>query len=162
MAARLRLRWDPEPGDWADGVRAVLPLARWAPWYAAAFAVFSVALVVTGQTWPGVFGIACALVIAAIPVVGARVAFRRDPIAGRTVTAEVDEHSLRMMTADGTAYSDVPLAELDGWSETPRNFVLHAEGRAFHPVPGRAFGSTEDIDGFRELLRRVLGPARRG
>ncbi|MGQ0838839.1 YcxB family protein [Actinokineospora sp.] len=156
---RIRLRWDPEPADWSDGVRAVLPFARWVPWFAAAFGAFSVVLLVIGQTWPGVFGLVCALVIAGLPVVGVRLSFRRNPVAGRTVTADVDEHTMRMMTVDGTAYSDVVLAELAGWAETDRNFVLRTESGAVHPVPGRAFASPEDIDRFRDLLHRTLGPA---
>ncbi len=155
----MRLRWDPEVGDWADGVRAVVPHARRAPWFAAAFGAFSVGLLVFGQPAPGVFGLFCALVIAALPALGVRHSFRRDPVAGRTVTAEVDERSVRMMTVDGTAYSDLVLADLAGWLETERNFVLRTGSGAFHPIPGRAFAGTEDLDRFRDLLERTLGPA---
>ncbi|MCG8918385.1 YcxB family protein [Actinokineospora sp. PR83] len=161
MVVRLRLRWEPVPADWSDGVRAVVPFVRWVPWFAAALGVFSVVLLVLGQVPPGVFGVVCAAVIAVLPGVAAAVAFRRDPIAGRVITADVDDRSLRMMTLDGSAYSEVDLAELADWAETERSFVLSTGGGAFHAVPGRAFGSTEDIDAFRALLAATLGPRER-
>ncbi|WP_146108099.1 YcxB family protein [Actinokineospora auranticolor] len=157
----MRLRWTPEPGDWSDGIRATLPFARWVPWFAGAFGVFSVVLVVVGQVWPGVFGLVCAVVIGSLPTVAVRRSFRRDPIAGREVTAEVSSGAVRMMAADGTACSDVVLGELTGWVETERSFVLRTGGGSFHPVPGRAFASVEDIDRFREILEEELGPAQR-
>ncbi|MDQ3406007.1 MAG: YcxB family protein [Actinomycetota bacterium] len=153
----LRLRWDPVPADWADGIRATVPFARRVPWFAVAFAAFSVVLLVIGQVAPGLFGIGCALVIAALPTLAVRRAFQRDPVAGRTVTAEVDDRSIRMMTADGTAYSDLVVRELAGWVETERNFVLRTDSGGFHPVPGRAFSDSGDIDRFRDLLTRALG-----
>ena len=46
--------------------------------------------------------------------------------------------------------------------ETKHNFVLRTDGAALFPVPGRAFGAQEDLDGFRDLLRERLGePSRR-
>ncbi|WP_233157958.1 YcxB family protein [Actinokineospora bangkokensis] len=153
----MRLRWEPVPADWSDGVRAVLPFARWVPWFAAALGVFSAVLLVLGQVLPAVFGLCCAVLIGALPPFAAWSAFRRDPIAGRVITAEVDERSLRMMTLDGTAYSVVEFAGLAGWRETERSFVLATGGSAFHVVPGRAFASTEDIDAFRGLLTAALG-----
>ncbi|MFC7616067.1 YcxB family protein [Actinokineospora soli] len=153
----MRLQWRPEPADWADAVRTMVPFTRWTPWFAAALGAFSLVLVVIGQPVPGVFGVVCAVLIAALPGVGARVAFTRDPIAGRAVTAEVDEERIRLMTVDGTAHSDLRVADLAGWAETERNFVLRTAGGGVHPVPGRAFGSTEDIDAFRDLLSKALG-----
>ncbi|HVK26324.1 MAG TPA: YcxB family protein [Actinokineospora sp.] len=155
----IRLRWDPEPADWADGIRATVPFARWSRWFAVALAVGSIVLFLIGQTGPAVFGLASALVIALLPTLDVWLAFRRNPIAGRTVTADVDGHTIRMMTADGTAYSDIQLADLSGWAETERNFVLRTGSRGFHPLPGRAFDSTEDLDRFRDLLVRTVGPA---
>lgn len=155
----IRLRWEPSPGDWSDGIKATVPFARRSVWFAAAFGVFSIVLLVVGQPIPGVFGLVCALLIAAMPSIGTRLAFRRNPIAGRTVTADVDGHVIRMMTLDGTAYSDIVLADLDGWAETERNFVLHTGSGGFHPLPGRAFDSVEDLDRFRDLLVRTVGPA---
>ncbi|GAA2981510.1 YcxB family protein [Actinokineospora diospyrosa] len=155
----MRLSWTPEPADWGDGTSAALPFVRWVPWFAAAFGLFSAVLLLTGLTWPGVFGLVCAAGIGAFPAVAIRAAFRREPVAGHPVTAEVDDHSLRMMTTSGSAYSDLTLGELTGWVETKRSFVLLTGPGSFHPVPGRAFDSTEDIDRFRDLLTRVLGPA---
>jgi hypothetical protein len=46
--------------------------------------------------------------------------------------------------------------------ETKHNFVLRTGGSALFPVPGRAFSKQEDLDGFRDLLRRQLGePSKR-
>ncbi|MGW5051767.1 YcxB family protein [Actinokineospora sp. NPDC004072] len=153
----MRLQWRPEPADWADAVRTMVPFTRWSPWFAAALAALSVVLIAIGQPLPGVFGLVCAALIAALPGVGARMAFNRNPIAGRTVTAEVDGGRIRMMTVDGTAHSDFAVAELAGWAETERNFVLRTAEGGVHPVPGRAFGSTADIDAFRDLLNAALG-----
>ncbi|MGX7829762.1 YcxB family protein [Actinokineospora sp. 24-640] len=157
MPAHLKLRWSPEAADWADAVRTIVPFTRWAPWFAAALGAFSTVLIVLGQVTPGVFGVVCAVLIAVLPGLGARLAFNRNPIAGRTVTAEVDERHIRMMTLDGTAYSALAVADLAGWAETERNFVLRTAEGGVHPVPGRAFDSTEDIDRFRDLLAKALG-----
>lgn len=158
----LELRWDPAPSDWSDSLRAVFPLYRWAPWFALALAAFSAVLLVAGQPVPGGFGLVCAAVIVALPVLGVRAQFRRNPVAASTVTATVDEQSFRMMTVDGTAYTDLRWPTLAGWVETKHNFVLRTGDAALFPVPGRAFGTQEDLDGFRELLERQLGaPSRR-
>jgi hypothetical protein len=153
----MRLEWRPEPADWADAVRTMVPFLRWTPWFAAALGAFSVVLIVLGQALPGMFGAACAALILALPGLGARWAFRRNPVAGRTVTARVAGGRISMTTVDGTAHSEFAVAELAGWAETDRNFVLRTEGGGVHPVPGRAFGSTEDIDAFRHLLSEALG-----
>jgi hypothetical protein len=160
---RLELRWDPMPADWGDAMRAVVPLYRWSPWFAGALAGFSVVLLVLGQPYPGVFGLVCAVVIAAIPVLAVRTSFRSNPVAGSTVTATVDDQSLRMMTIDGTAYSDLDWARLASWVETRRGFVLRTGAGAaspVYPVPGRAFTKPAERQRFRELLQRHLGPAR--
>ena len=71
-----------------------------------------------------------------------------------------DENSLRMMTIDGTAYSDVDWTNLAGWLETRRGFVLRTgTGRTspFYPVPYRAFAEPEQRQHFQDLLRRRLG-----
>ncbi|MBM7775382.1 hypothetical protein JOD54_005586 [Actinokineospora baliensis] len=155
----MRLSWTPEAADWSDGIRAAVPFVRWVPWFAAAFGLFSAVLLVVGLVLPAIFGLVCAVGIGVFPAVTIRHAFRREPVAGHPVTADVDEHSLRMMTTDGSAYSDLTLDELTGWVETERSFVLLTGPGSFHPIPGRAFDSTEDIDGFRDLLTRLLGPA---
>lgn len=157
----MELTWTPEPADWSDGFRAVLPFYRWVPVFAAALAIASVVLLVLGQA-PGWFGLGCALIIAVLGPVSTLAAFRRDPIAGREVSATLDERPggpvMTMMTADGTARSEVPFGALDGWAETERSFLLRTGGTGFHVVPGRGFGSTEDIDRFRALLTDTLGP----
>lgn len=158
----LELRWDPAPSDWSDSLRAVYPVYRWAPWFGLALGALGVVLLVAGQPLPGAFGVLCALVIAAMPVVAVWSQFRRNPVAAATVTATVDDQSFRMMTIDGTAYTDLRWPALAGWVETKHNFVLRTEGTGLVPVPGRAFGTQEDLDGFRDLLRARLGePARR-
>jgi hypothetical protein len=158
----LELRWDPASSDWSDALRAVIPVYRWAPWFAAALAALSVVLLVAGQPVPGGFGLLCAAVIVALPVLGVRGQFRRNPVAASTVTATVDDRSFRMMTVDGTAYTDLRWPDLAGWVETKHNFVLRTGDASLFPVPGRAFGTQEDLDGFRDLLNRQLGaPSRR-
>lgn len=162
--SRLDLRWDPEPWDWADALRAVVPMYRWSPWFAGALAVFSVVLLFLGQPVPGIFGLVCAVVIAAIPVAGVWASFRGNPVAGSLVTATADDSSLRMMTVDGTAYSDVRWASLSGWLQTGRGFILRtgeSQDSAVYPVPHRAFGQPADRQRFRELLEEHLGPAGR-
>jgi hypothetical protein len=152
----LELKWDPTPGDWADGLRATVPLYRYAPLFAAAFAIASVVVVLLGQLGAGIFGMACAAVIAMFPVLGVRMSFHRNPVAATTVTAKVDEQSLRLMTIDGTAYSDVNWESLSGWLETRRGFVLRS-GSGLYPVPNRAFAESGQRERFRDLVVRRLG-----
>jgi hypothetical protein len=159
---RFELRWDPRPADWSDALRAVTPLYRWSPWFAVALAAFGVVLVVLGEAVPGIFGLVCAAVIAALPLLGVYSSFHRNPVAAATVTATADEHSLRMMTVDGTAFSDLRWATLSGWLETRRCFVLRTDAStSLFPVPLRAFGEAAELDRFRELLGRQLGPENR-
>ncbi len=159
---RLELRWDPRPGDWGDALRAVTPLYRWSPWFATALATFGAVLVVLGVVLPGVFGIACAAVIVALPMLDVYAGFRRNPVAASTVTATVDDASMRMMTVDGTAYSDLRWSALAGWLETNRGFVLRTgDAAALFPVPHRAFGAQEERRRFRDLLERQVGPEKR-
>jgi YcxB-like protein len=156
---RFELRWDPRPADWSDALRAVTPMYRWTPWFAAVLAVFGVVLLVLGEPVPGLFGLGAAVVIAAMPLVAVYSSFRRNPVAAATVTATVDEQSLRMMTIDGTAYSDLRWSGLSGWLETRRSFVLRTdEATALMQVPLRAFGDEAELGRFRELLDRHLGP----
>lgn len=158
----MELRWDPAPSDWNDALRAVYPMYRWTPWFALGLGVLAVVLLAAGQPAPGFFGLLCAVIIAALPMVAVWQQFRRNPAAAATVTATVDEQSLRMMTVDGTAYTDLRWSTMAGWVETKHNFVLRTGGTALFPVPGRAFGKQEDLDGFRDLLRGVLGePSKR-
>jgi YcxB-like protein len=157
----MELRWDPVAGDWVDGLRAAVPIYRFAPLYAAAFGVAAVVLVFLGQLYAGLFGMACAAVLAVLPVLGVWLSFRRNPVAGTTLTAKADEQSLRMMTIDGTAYSDLDWVKLAGWVETRRGFVLRTgphRDSPFYPVPNRAFTEPEQRQRFRELLERRVGP----
>jgi hypothetical protein len=156
MGETLELKWDPTPADWADGLRATVPLYRYAPLFAAAFAVASVVVVILGQLGAGLFGMGCAAVIALFPVVAVRMSFHRNPVAATTVTARIDESSLRLMTIDGTAYSDLEWANLSGWLETRRGFVLRS-GSGLYPVPNRAFTESEQRARFRDLVVRRLG-----
>jgi hypothetical protein len=159
---QLELRWDPRPGDWGDALRAVTPIYRWSPWFATALATFGAVLVVLGMPLPGIFGIVCALVIGALPLVDVYSAFRRNPVAAQTVTATADDASMRMMTIDGTAYTDLRWSTLAGWLETNRSFVLRTdEAATLLPVPNRAFGAQEERRRFRELLERQVGPQKR-
>ncbi|HEX6357797.1 YcxB family protein [Actinophytocola sp.] len=158
----LELRWDPAPSDWNDALRAVYPTYRWAPWFALGLGALAIVLLIAGQPAPGFFGLVAAMIIAAMPMVAVWVQFRRNPVAAATVTATVDEQSFRMMTIDGTAYTDLRWPTLAGWVETKHNFVLRTGGTALFPVPARAFTKQEDLDGFRDLLRAKLGePSRR-
>jgi hypothetical protein len=157
----MELRWDQEPSDWRDALRAVFPVYRWAPWFALALTAFAAFLLGAGQPVPGAFGLLCAAVIVVLPVLGVRAQFSRNPVAASTVTATVDDQSLRMMTVDGTAYTDLRWSELAGWVETKHNFVLRTGDAALFPVPSRAFGTQEDLDGFRDVLSRRLGPESR-
>jgi YcxB-like protein len=156
VADTLELQWDPEPGDWADGLRAIVPLYRFAPVFAAVFAVVGIVLLTADQPVAGAFGLACAVIIAGFPLVAVWASFHRNPVAGTTVTAKADEQSLRMMTIDGTAYSDVDWTTLTGWRETRRGFVLRTGGRSFYPVPNRAFSKPEQRQRFQDLLQRRI------
>jgi hypothetical protein len=156
----VELRWDPKPGDWVDGLRAAVPIYRFAPWFAAAFGLAAIVLVVLGQLYAGLFGMACAAVIALLPALGVRASFHRNPVAAIPMTAKVDEQSLRLMTIDGTAYSDLDWVKLAGWLETRRGFVLRTGPRRsspFYPVPNRAFTEPEQRQRFSELVERRLG-----
>src|SRR5262249_6360717 len=98
--------------------------------------------------------------IALLPVVAVRVSFARNPVAATTVTARVDEESLRLMTVDGTAYTDLAWSTIAGWLETRRGFVLRTRTRRdspFYPVPYRAFTDAAQRDRFAALVRNRLG-----
>lgn len=158
---QLELHWDPAAADWADALRAQTPLFRWAPWFALSLGGFSALLVIVGELVPGIFGLACAALIAVLPAASVFLSFRRNPVAAATVTATVDDQSMRMMTIDGTAYTDLRWRKVAGWRETRRGFVLHGSesANAMYPVPARAFGSTAERSRFRDLLRNEVGPA---
>ena len=139
---QLELRWDPRPGDWGDALRAVTPIYRWSPWFATVLATFGAVLVVIGMPLPGFFGIGCALLIGTLPMVDVYLAFRRNPVAAATVTATADESSMRMMTIDGTAYTDLRWSTLE-----------HNVSAGFQTVPGIFFLGRGAIDARHTIIR---------
>lgn len=160
---RVDFSWSPQPADWRAAVRAVVPMYRWAQWFAAVLAVFGVVLVVLGDVLPGLYGLLAAAVIAVLPALRVRASFQRHPLASKTVTATADDHSVRM-TVDDLARSDLAWTELPAWLETAQGIVLRTgpdRGSAIYPVPHRAFAAPDDEQRFRALLQRHIGPASR-
>ncbi|MFE9746528.1 YcxB family protein [Saccharothrix saharensis] len=150
--------WSPRPADWRDALRIAVPLYRWAPWFAAALGVLGVVVLVLGMTWAGVFGLALAVIIIALVPVGTAVNFHNHPLAAKTVTGTADAHSLRMSVGEA-ARSELSWAELPGWVETARGFVLRTGTTAVYAVPHRAFADAEAVGRFRSLLVEHVGPA---
>ncbi|RKT55960.1 YcxB family protein [Saccharothrix australiensis] len=150
--------WSPRPGDWRDALRTAVPLYRWAPWFGAVLGALGVVVLFLGMTWAGVFGIALAVIIVALVPVGTAVNFHNHPLAAKPVTGSADAHSLRMSVGDA-ARSELAWAELPGWSETSRVFVLRTGTAAMFAVPHRAFAGAEDVERFRSLLVAHVGPA---
>ncbi|MFD7660337.1 YcxB family protein [Actinosynnema sp. NPDC059797] len=150
--------WSPRAGDWSDALKTSVPLYRWAPWFAAALGALGVVVLVLGMTWAGVFGLVLAVVIAGLVPVGAAVNFHNHPLAARAVTGTADDHSLRMSVGEA-ARSELSWAELPGWVETPRGFVLRTGTAAVYAVPRRAFADADAVERFRSLLVEHVGPA---
>ncbi|WP_143532528.1 YcxB family protein [Saccharothrix sp. ALI-22-I] len=150
--------WSPRPGDWRDALRIAVPLYRWAPWFAAALAALGVVVLVMGMTLAGVFGLVLAVIIIALVPVGTAVNFHNHPLAAKTVTGTADEHSLRMSVGEA-ARSELSWAELPGWVETARGFVLRTGTTAVYAVPHRAFPDADAVAEFRSLLVEHVGPA---
>ena len=150
--------WSPRPADWRDALRTSVPLYRWAPWFAAVLGALGVVVLVMGMTWAGVFGLALAVIIIALVPVGTAVNFHNHPLAAKAVTGTADAHSLRMSVGEA-ARSELSWAELPGWVETTRGFVLRTGTTAVYAVPHRAFADAEAVEVFRSLLREHVGPA---
>ncbi|WP_440900990.1 YcxB family protein [Actinosynnema sp.] len=150
--------WTPHPSDWRAALRTAVPLYRWVPWFAAAFAVFGFVVLVIGLTVPGVAALVLAALMAAMVPVTTWVSFHNHPIAAKAVTGSADDHSLRMAVS-GAARSEVDWARLPGWAETGRTFVLRTPESGMYAVPHRAFGSGDGVEKFRALLAEHVGPA---
>ncbi|QFZ21817.1 YcxB family protein [Saccharothrix syringae] len=150
--------WSPRPGDWSDALKIAVPLYRWAPWFAAVLGGLGVVVLLLGMTWAGVFALVLAAVIIALVPVGTAVNFHNHPLAARTVSGTADDHSLRMSVGEA-ARSEVDWADLPGWAETSRGFVLRTAGAALYAVPHRAFADADAVAKFRSLLVEHVGPA---
>ena len=154
MSDSVDFRWAPSPADWRSSLRAMVPMFRWAPWFALVLGGFSLILlfffddmVPVGAVRPGL----CALVIGFMEPVAVWWRFSSDEMISRTVVGSADDQSFRM--AVGTAVrEEMAWAELPGWTETRRGFVLETldEGAASLSVPLRAFASDEDAASFRD------------
>ncbi|ACU36128.1 YcxB family protein [Actinosynnema mirum] len=150
--------WTPHPSDWRAALRTAVPLYRWVPWFAAAFAVFGVVVLVIGLTVPGGAALVLAALMAAMVPVTTWVSFHNHPIAAKAVTGSADDHSLRMAVS-GAARSEVAWSQLPGWAETGRTFVLRTPDSGMYAVPHRAFGPGDGVGKFRALLAEHVGPA---
>jgi len=161
VSGSVDFRWAPEPGDWGDALRTAVPMFRWAPWFAAALAVGSVVALLADLTAIGVFGLVVAVVVAVLVPVQVRFSFHGHPLATKAVTATADDQSLRMSVGEA-ARSELDWADLPGWTETARGFVLRTVDGARGPmyvVPHRAFDEDADRARFRALLVEHVGPA---
>jgi len=162
MSNSVDFSWAPSPADWRASLRTMVPMVRWAPWFALAFAVISFVLLVAfdDMVFVALFGLVCALVIGFMEPVAVWWRFSSDEMISRTVVGSADDQSFRM--AVGTAVrEEIAWEELPGWTETRQGFVLETldEGSASLSVPHRAFASTQDAQSFRELLEQHIGPA---
>ncbi|WP_093588001.1 YcxB family protein [Lentzea waywayandensis] len=141
----------------------MVPMFRWAPWFALAFAVISLVQLFAlddGSIVVAVFGLVCALVVAFLEPIAVWWRFSSDEMISQTVVGSADHQSFRM--AVGVAVrEEIAWAELPGWTETKQGFLLETldEGAASLSVPHRAFASDEDTASFRTLLEKHIGPA---
>ena len=163
MSDSVDFRWAPSPADWRSSLRAMVPMFRWAPWFALVLGGFSLILLFFFDDIVPValFGLVCALVIGFMEPVAVWWRFSSDEMISRTVAGSADDQSFRM--AVGIAVrEEMAWAELPGWTETRQGFVLETldEGAASLSVPHRAFASDEDLTSFRSLLENNIGPAK--
>jgi hypothetical protein len=163
MSDSVDFRWAPSPADWRAGLRAMVPMFRWAPWFALAFVVISLVqlFVFDGPIFVGIFGLVCALVIGFMEPVAVWWRFSSDEMISRTVVGSADAKSFRMAVGRAVR-EEIVWQELPGWTETRQGFVLETldEGAASLSVPHRAFASDEDQTTFRSLLVNNIGPAK--
>ncbi|HEX8870058.1 MAG TPA: YcxB family protein [Lentzea sp.] len=161
MSNSVDFKWAPSPADWRASLRTMVPMFKWAPWFAVALDVFSLVLLFgfDGEMVPiAVFGLVCALVIGFMEPVAVWWRFSSDEMISRTVVGSADDQSFRM--AVGTAVrEEIVWDELPGWTETRQGFVLETLDAASLSVPHRAFASDEDLTSFRTLLEQHIGPA---
>ncbi|HEX7305251.1 YcxB family protein [Lentzea sp.] len=162
MSNSVDFNWAPSPADWRASLRAMVPMVRWAPWFALAFAVISFVLLVgfDDMGFVALFGLLCALVIGLMEPVAVWWRFSSDEMISRTVVGSADDQSFRMAVGSSVR-EEIAWEELPGWTETRQGFVLQTldEGAASLSVPHRAFGSDEDVTSFRTLLEKHIGPA---
>jgi hypothetical protein len=163
MSNSVDFRWAPSPADWRASLRTMVPMFRWAPWFALVLAAFSVVLLLAFEDTlvVALFGLVCALVIGFMEPVAVWWRFSSDEMISRTVLGSADAQSFRM--AVGTSVrEEIAWEELPSWTETRQGFVLETldEGAASLSVPHRAFASDEDVTSFRALLEEHIGPAK--
>ncbi|WP_394620842.1 hypothetical protein JNUCC0626_17585 [Lentzea sp. JNUCC 0626] len=141
----------------------MVPLFRWAPWFALVLGVFSLVLLFGFEDAlvVGLFGLGCALVIGLMEPVAVWWRFTSDEMISRTVVGSADAQSFRMAVGT-TIREEIVWQELPGWTETRQGFVLETldEGAGSLSVPHRAFASDEDVTSFRTLLENHIGPAK--
>jgi hypothetical protein len=163
MSDSVDFRWAPSPADWRASLRAMVPMFRWAPWFALVFAVISLVLLFgfDDTVFVAVFGLVCALVIGFVEPVAVWWRFSSDEMISRTVVGSADDRSFRMAVGNAVR-EEIVWQELPGWTETRHGFVLETldEGVASLSVPHRAFASDEDVTSFRSLLENHIGPAK--
>lgn len=154
-------RWAPEPADWRASLRTMVPMFRWAPWFALALGAMSVVLLFLDMTAAGIFGLVFAVIIGFMEPVAVWWRFSSNDLVSQTVVGSADEYSFRMAVG-GAIREEIDWAELPSWTETRTGFVLSTldEGAVALSVPHRAFSGTDDQQRFRELLERHIGPSR--
>ncbi|MFI6094144.1 YcxB family protein [Lentzea sp. NPDC051213] len=163
MSNSVDFRWAPSPADWRASLRAMVPMFKWAPWFAVALAVISLVLLsgFDDMLPVALFGLVCALVIGFMEPVAVWWRFSSDEMISRTVVGSADDRSFRMAVGT-TVREEIVWQELPSWTETRQGFVLETldDGAASLSVPRRAFASDEDAASFRTLLEQHIGPAK--
>lgn len=163
MSDCVDFRWAPSPADWRASLRAMVPMFKWAPWFALVFGVFSLVLLLGFEDTlvVALFGLACALVIGLMEPVAVWWRFSSDEMISRTVMGSADARSFRLAVGNAVR-EEIVWEDLPGWTETRQGFVLETldGGAASFSVPHRAFASDEDVTSFRSLLEQHIGPAK--
>ncbi|WP_109640280.1 YcxB family protein [Lentzea atacamensis] len=164
MSNSVDFKWAPSPADWRASLRAMVPMFKWAPWFAVVLGGFSLVLLFgfDDAMFPvALFGLVCALVIGFMEPVAVWWRFSSDEMISRTVVGSADDQSFRMAVGNEVR-EEIVWEELPGWTETRQGFVLETldDGAASLSVPHRAFASDEDLSSFRTLLEQHIGPAK--
>jgi hypothetical protein len=157
----LRFDWTPTTADWRDAMRAVIPLFRLSPYFAAAVVIVTVVgIALAPDSYPlGALVLGVAAIIAVLPRLSVWAMFRTDPALASPTQAIADDRALHLST--DAARSDVVWENLVRWRQTRRSYVLRTGNRPASPmyvVPRRAFAETGDEQRFRQLLERRIGP----